>query len=48
MTYIPAQNVDYEQSDVLSQILDEVKKSNLHLASMSGEEITKEDVDNGD
>ena len=45
MTYIPAQEVDYEQRDLLEQLLRELKESNLHLKSMSGEEITEEDKD---
>ena len=43
MTYIPV--VDTTQQDLQELMLNELKKANLHLASMSGEEIEEEDTD---
>ena len=45
MTYIPTGEVDYEQRDLQQQILAQLKIMNLHLHSLSGEEINEEDVE---
>lgn len=34
-------------SDILEEIRDELKIMNIYLASMTGKEITKEDIEDG-
>ena len=38
----------YELIDKQNEIILELRETNLHLQSMTGEELTKEDMDNGD
>lgn len=44
MTYIPDQDVYYEQLDTLKELLTQIKIIKLHLQSISNEEITEEDT----
>ena len=45
MTYIPTQEAEYEQSDIQTQMLNQLKMANLHLHALSKEEITEEDTE---